>query len=69
MSVRKKVQKINGFHRLIEHILVTLGGGYGEPARTPSDPNPDLTIIMLAISVVGNIFDNNALVKVVLVQN
>lgn len=69
MPVRQEIEKVNRLHRIVEHGPVALGGGDGEPARLTSDPNSDLAIIVLAVRVVGDILDHDALVLVVLVEH
>lgn len=69
MPVREEIQQIYRLDNLIEHRSVSLGGGDGEPTRAASHPYPDLSIIMLTVGVVGDIFDDNAFRLVVVVED
>lgn len=69
MSIRQKIQHINRLHRFIEHRSIPFRGGYRKPPRRSGNPDPDLAVIMLTVSVVGDIFDNDAFSEVIFIED
>jgi hypothetical protein len=69
MSIGQKVEQVNRLHNLIEHRPVPLRGGDGEPASPTGNPNPNLTVIVLAVGKVTYIVEYDALRKVIRIEN
>lgn len=69
MPVRKEIQQIDGLDYLVEHGPVSLRRRNREPARTTSNPYPDFPIVMLAVGVVGDVFDDDTLRLVFFVED
>lgn len=69
MPVREEIQQIDGLDYLVEQGPVPLRRRNGEPARTTSNPYPDFSVVMLAVGVVGDVFDDDALRLVFFVED
>ena len=61
MPIREEIQQINRLDHLTEHGTESLCRRDGEPARAAGHPDPDFSIVVLAVGVVGDVFDDDAL--------